>query len=327
MFNLSGRVAALYSSTAVKYSLPERRGVTRWTLMLPGAGCEYWKKTHGGCTMCGFNGSTNKYTRGALYPSSFFKVLYRLSKRATAAQHPEEISVFNGGSFWNDNEIPADFQRYLFRDIARERLPARVMIESRCEYITQPKIVEALEMLDGKKLKIAIGLESQDDHVRNRLIRKGLSKRDFESKVRMARNYGAEIQAYVFLKPLGLDEKRAMHDALDSIGYALSVGATEVEISCAFIQSGTAMAEAFFRGEFRPPYLWTILKIIEEILAHDWPVSIGGFSDEPPPIAIPANCPDCSPDIYNLIERFRQTRKLGEIPNCPCKKGWEELTK
>lgn len=324
MFNLSGLIADLYSNTVVRYSFPEKRGVVRWTLMLPGAGCEYWKNTQGGCTMCGFNGSTKKYTRGLLYPSSLFKTLYQLSKRATVAQHPEEISVFNGGSFWNDREIPADFQRYLFNDIARSGLPARVVIESRCEYITARKVENALEALDGKKLKIGIGLESQDDHIRNHLIRKGLSKRDFEYKIRLARNYGAEIKAYVFLKPLGLSEKRALSDALDSIKYALSAGATEVEISSAFVQPGTVMADAFHRGEFRPPYLWTILKIIEEATNSAWPVSIGGFDDEPPPIAIPANCPDCSPYVYGLIERFRQTRILGEIPNCPCKNSWAE---
>lgn len=327
MFNLSGRVAALYSSTTARYSLPERRKVVRWTLMLPGAGCEYWKKTHGGCTMCGFNGSTHKYTRGVLYPAAFFKALYHLSKRAAAAQHPEEIFIFNGGNFWNDNEIPADFQQYLFRDIAKERLPARVMIESRCEYITERKVADALEALGGTKLKIGIGLESQDDYVRNNLIHKGLSKRNFEYKVRLAKKYGAEIQAYVFLKPLGLDEKKALKDALDSIRYALSVGVAEIEVSSAFVQPGTAMADAFHRGEFRPPHLWTILKIIGETIANDWPVSIGGFDDEPPPIAVPTNCPDCSPYIHNLIEQFRQTRILGEIPNCPCRKDWEETTK
>lgn len=325
MATFAERIAELYSNSATRYSLPDKRQAVRWTLMLPGAGCEHWKKTQGGCTMCGFNGSTNKFTRGILYPSWAFKTLYQLSKQVMKGRHPEEIHVFNGGSFWNDREIPPDFQRYLFKDLAGDKTLARVMIESRCEYITVSKLMDSLKALGGKKLKVGIGLESQDDYVRNRLIRKGLSKRDFEKTVVLARQFGVEIQAYVFLKPLGLDENGALQDALDSIRYALSAGVAEVEVSCAFVQTGTLMADAYYRGAFKPPQLWTILRIIEETVKHNWPVSIGGFDDEPPPIAIPANCPDCSSRIYELIEQFRQTRTLGEIPNCPCKKGWEDL--
>ncbi|MFH1773201.1 MAG: hypothetical protein ABH818_02520 [Patescibacteria group bacterium] len=295
MFNLVDSIANLYSSAAIKYSIPEQTAVTRWTLMMPGAGCEYWKKTNGGCTMCGFNNLTKKYTRGLLFPSFIFKLLYRLGRKALTTKAPNEVSVFNGGNFWNEKEIPSGFQSFLLKEVAKDRDLTRLMIESRCDYVTEARVSNALEILNGKKLKIAIGLESQDDFVRNQLIRKGMSKRIFENKVGMARKCGAEVLVYVFLKPVGLDEGKALKEALATIRYALLTGATEIELSCAFIQEGTRMANAYHRGEFKPPYLWTILEIINEVIKNDWPVSIGGFNDEPPPIAIPSNCSDCSP--------------------------------
>lgn len=325
MYNLAGSIAGLFSSTAIRYSLAEKRPVTRWTLMLPGAGCEYWKNTSGGCTMCGFNASTTKFSRGRLQPAAFFSALYWIAAKAVAESKPAELTVFNGGSFWNDREIPVAFQNRLMECVSQHRSLSQVMIETRCEYITEDKIETAVKMLRGKTLKIAIGLESADDHVRNNLIRKGLTKRIFEDTVRLANSAGAKIQAYVFLKPLGLNESEALIDALNTIRYALSVGVSEVEISCAFIQPGTVMAEAYRRGEFEPPRLWTILEIIREAIANHWPVSIGGFKDHPPPIAIPANCPICSSHIYEAIERYRWHRKLDEIPDCSCKANWKDL--
>jgi hypothetical protein len=325
MSNLTCKIAKVYSGINVRYSVSERKPITRLTLMLLGAGCEYWKKTNGGCTMCGFNQSTKKYTHGLLLPNVIFRWMYQISQKAFSSDLPQEISIFNGGSFWNNKEIPEKFQTFIMRETAKHPTIDRLMIESRCEYITEAKIREALEMLNGKKLKIAIGLESQDDFVRNKLIRKGLSKRVFENTVQMARDCGAEVSVYVFLKPLGLTEKEALKEAVESIKYAFETGATEIDLSCAFIQEGTPMAESYHKNEFQPPRLWTILEIIQEIIKNDWPVSIGGFEDEPPPIAIPSNCPQCSQEIYELIEKFRQTRILEAIPSCSCKKSWEEL--
>jgi len=311
-----GALTDSYSSLGLKYSFKEKRSIEKWTLMLPGSGCEYWKKT-GGCTMCGFNNSTQKYTHGYRFPSLAFWLMYKMA--LSSASQAKELLIYNGGSFFNDNEIPASFKRWLYQDLAKNPSIEELFVESRCEYISQDKLVEAMSLLGGKKLTVAIGLESQNDHVRNKLIRKGLSKKMFEEKVALLRELGVQVSAYVFLKPVGLSEKEALEETIKTIEYALSVEVNKIDLSCAFIQEGTKMAEAYHRGEFQPPSLWSILEIIELVQKNNWPVSIGGFTDEPPPIAVPSACPDCSPQIYKAIEQFRQTRHLGFLPDCTCK--------
>jgi hypothetical protein len=286
--------------------------------MLPGAGCEF-RKQSGGCTMCGFGNSTDKYTHGHLLPNFVFKTLLSLAAKKAQLLHPNELYVYNGGSFWNDHEIPRKFQEYLYCQVASSPSLKHLFIENRCEYIGRDKIVKAVEALDGKRLTVGIGLESQDNFVRNTLIKKGLSKISFAEKVDLLRKHGAKASAYIFLKPLGLNEEQALQETLQTIRYALSTGVSEINLSCAFIQDKTPMADAYRKGEFLPPKLWTILEIIKEIIKNNWPVSIGGFDDEPPPLAIPQNCPECSPAIYKAIESFRQTRILGEIPECGCR--------
>lgn len=317
-------LASLYSSVGEKFSITDRQPVTSWTLMLPGSGCAYWKKT-GGCSMCGFSNSTKRYTGGLLYPSLFFRSLYRLAEKQTYWQQPAEILIFNGGSFLNPEEIPSDFQLYLYRKVAEHNSLKKLFIESRCEYISEEKIGKAIEHLDGKRLAVGIGLESQDDFVRNKIIKKGLLKKVFEKKVGLLRKLGAEVVAYVFLKPMWLSEREAFLETMNTIRYALSVGVTEIELSCAFVQEGTEMARAFHTNNYQPPYLWTIMEIVKEVVKNNWPVNIGKFTDEPVPIAIPANCPGCSPLIYRAIDKFRETRNLAVLPECGCKADWERM--
>ncbi len=310
-----------YSLILDKYSLLKKKAVLRWILMLPAAGCEYYKRT-GGCTMCGFHTATRKYSHGFLWPSFAFKGLFKLAERSVHQLMPNELFIFNGGSFLNEKELPIGFQNYVFNFVGQSKNIDHLFIESRCEYIKESRLDKIAQQLRGKRLSVGIGFESQDDYVRNTLIKKGLSKSHFEKTVKSLKDHGFDVKAYVFLKPLGLSEKQAFTETINTIKYVLSVGVTEIDLSCAFVQEKTKMFDEFKSGIFQPPYLWTVLEIIKEVIKNNWPVSIGGFTDEPPPIAIPANCDECSPAIYRAIENFRSTRVLLDVPNCSCREKW-----
>lgn len=275
--------------------------------------------------MCGFGKATDKYSHGKLYPSFVFKSLWQLAKKGIANNQAEELYVFNGGSFLNEREIPLNFQNYLCRQVSRHHNLKLLMLESRCEYLSLERIESLSGAVKPKTLMLGLGLESQDDFIRNTLIKKGLNKKFFETKVRLLKDAGIRVMVYVFLKPLGLSEKQAYEECKKTINYALSVGVDEIELSSAFIQANTKMAQVYQRGDFRPPWLWTIMNLVQEIKENHWPVSIGGFEDEPPPLAIPSNCANCSKDIYEILEEFRTTRILRKAPDCACLKDWKRL--
>jgi len=315
-------ISESYSIIKWHYSQAEHASVKRWTLMLPAAGCEYHQRT-GGCVMCGFYQANKKYSFGRLYPPLVFKILYKLAYLETRRRRPEELFLYNGGSFFNHREIPKNFSDYLFQAVGKHPSLKRIMIESRVEYITPERLNRAKQLLAGKTLMVGIGLESKDDHVRNHLIGKGLALKHFEKTVAVLKESKVGVLAYVFLKPLGLSEEEAAADAWETIKYCHSLGIDEVELSCAFIQEGTKMAAAYERGEFSPPTLWTIVEIIRKTASKGLTISIGNFGDEPPPIAIPRNdCPDnCSPEIYRLIDDYRTTGRFDflRLPNCACR--------
>ncbi|MCX6745942.1 MAG: archaeosine biosynthesis radical SAM protein RaSEA [Candidatus Parcubacteria bacterium] len=295
--------------------------VDRWVLELPGAGCEWYKKT-GGCTMCGFNQSTYKYTFGGkLYPHFVFMLIFLWARFLIRKARPEIMVIYNGGSFLSDKEIPLKTQLAILNFVRRHPTIKKIMVESRAEFVTEAKLQLYKNAIGNKELEIALGLESADDKVRNECLHKGLTKATFENAVKLCKVFGFQTFAYVFLKPHCLNEKEAIEDAVKSIEYCFQVGVDEVSLSCAFVQEGTLLHELYQSGEFQPPTLWSIIEVIQRT-AHLGPVRIGSFDDDPPPIAKPHNCGECDHEILVAIEHYRQTQDPTIFTglNCACKK-------
>jgi hypothetical protein len=127
----------------------------------------------------------------------------------------------------------------------------------------------------------------------------------------------------VFLKPIHVAEKPAINEAIDTITYAFQIGSYEVALESGFIQQGTVMELLYNRGDYRSPWLWSIIEVVRKTYRLG-PVTIGGFEDEPPPIDIPYNCQECSPRIMGLFEEYKKTHdvRLFDGLECQCKADW-----
>ena len=307
------------------YDFKSLKTIQRLIIFLPGKGCEWFLKS-GGCAMCGFAEkahSIGKFLSG--------KDLVRLTKIAilmTSSERQANIAIYNGGSFLNENEIPIDAQLRILHLLFQRLDVKEVFIESRAEFIIQKKIETIKKELNNKILTIGIGLEAQDDKIRNAYLRKGLSKKNYENAINLLRQNGARSLSYVFLKPIYLDEGKAIEEAIDTIKYAFRANSDEVALESAFIQKGTIMEKLYNENKFRPPWLWSIIKVIEKT-RHLGLVRLGGFEDEPPPIAIPQNCLQCSKNVQEAMQKYRETYDLDNLKylDCQCKKEWLKLLK
>ncbi len=306
------------------YSWSQKKSINRLIISLPGSGCQYYK-TKGGCSMCGFHNETKKFSHGFLYPFKIFKILLESSLKLVHSREISEIYIFNGGSFLNDKEIPLKFQKYVFKRVSELKVIKVIFIESRIEYISEKKLQLISSLKSQLEIKIAIGFESQNDYIRNKIIKKSLSKKSFERTIFLISQYNLKSCAYVFLKPLKLTEKEALQEAQKTISYLNSLNVSEIILSVAFVQKNTEMYKEYLNGNYRPPYLWTLISLIEHFLRDDIPLSVGGFSDKPKPIAITKNCDLCSNDIYLLLDEYRKYNILNKIPQCDCYKKYKQL--
>lgn len=314
-------ISHFYASLEDRYDSLSERKVLQLTVMLPGAGCA-WAKRSGGCYMCGFSRSTYRYTRGRLLPTLVFKAM--LSK-AMAGVTAEIVAIYNGGSFLNPREIPASIPAWLSEKVAKHPSIRQLFVESRPEFVDSTLIQAMITSLGGKILKVGIGLECVTDIIRERCIHKGFSLEDYKRAVNVLRDHGARVLTYVFFKPVFLSEAEAIEEAVKTIDYAFSHGSDEVALESAFVQKGTLMHRMFQNGKFRPPWLWSVIEVVKRT-QHLGLVHIAGFSDEPPPIAIPTNCPNCSPQVEKALQDFRETAdiRIFEGLDCTCLEQWRE---
>jgi len=319
-------------SSETRYSPVYEQTVRQLTLAIPGGGCQFWIKTRGkGCTFCGFPGLTRHLNLGEGHEDFFggwqlsTDILLRMYQTALDSDAScNKLAIFNGGSFFVDSEVAPNFRQYVYKDVAQRSNIKLLMVESRPEYIKPSHLDEALPVLEaGKDFMVGIGVESADDRVRNKLLAKGMHKKDIESAIRLLQSRGAKVFAYAFLKAPGLSEKEARIDAINTLNYLTNIGVDEIALSCAFVPPNTPLEQRFLAGEFRPPWLWTILEVLEKAGKFHWPLSVGGFNDNPKPVAIAQNCGACNERIMSVIDRFREVGKFSKPQHCSCYTTWE----
>ncbi|MBD3300737.1 MAG: hypothetical protein GF347_05290 [Candidatus Moranbacteria bacterium] len=302
-----------YIDEAFSFSL--EKTITKLTILIPGGGCEYWKKT-GGCSMCGFNNEVKKYNRGHKLPSLIYWVLFLLAIKKYS--RIDKVSIYNGGSFINNREIPKNFRSNVYNYLSKEYNGIELLIESRCEYINDDFIKEIKKYQKKIKFTVAIGLESQDDYIRNKIIKKGLDKRVFEKKVNLLAKNNVKTYVYVLLKPPGISEKEAYNETIETIKYLINLNINEIELSCTFVQEGTFLADLYYNKEYKPPSLWTIYKILRKAKEKGWQLNLGKFTDTPPPISIPSSCPKCRLKLIKIFNVYRKKNILNKIDRCEC---------
>lgn len=313
-----------FSYTDKVFNAEKKKKVTRWTLLLPGSGCA-WAKNSAGCHMCGFKVKIDQINRGK--PASITKLMtiFQLGKSLITSTSPYNLTIYNGGSFLNDEEIPLEVQEKICREVERSSSIEQLIVESRPEFVTDDKVKLLTSLLGRKNLTVAIGLESVSDYVREVCINKGFSTKDYERAVEILKKNGAELSTYVFLKPIYLSEQESIEEAIRTTRYVFSLGSSEIIVESAFIQQGTKMEKLYLQGKFQPPWLWSIIEVVRRT-SHLGPVNIGGFEDEPPPLAIPHNCERCSPRLMRLFRDYNESLDVSLLRNgyCSCKIEWKK---
>ncbi|MBU6370942.1 MAG: hypothetical protein KGH93_03395 [Patescibacteria group bacterium] len=321
-----------FSAVGELYEPELKRTVKEWVLLMQGLNkCDWYLKS-GGCTMCGFNGPASAKEEYAwltkYFGRSALDAMYWFGYFGIRHQRPERLTIYNGGNFLNSGlevpgskpEIPFSLQTAICRHVGRHPTIEKLFVETKASFITEKNIPILKECIGRKTLQVGIGFESVDDRVRDKLLKKGTTRFEFEKKVDILKKNGVRSFAYVFLKPVGLSEREAIDDAVNTIAYCFAKGIDEVSLSCAFIQEGTEMCEAYRIGAYKPPTLWSIIEVVKRT-ASLGPVRVGTFEDEPPPIDVPKNCPECTGTVNAALDRYRCSFDPAVFDglDCPCR--------
>ncbi len=277
-------------------------------------GCSH-DREGGGCSMCGYAADTPSVT-----PKEE-ELLAQVEHVASRREDARWVKLYTSGSMLDTDEVPPSVLEAILDTFGDADM---LTVESRAEHVTLDR-VQALG--DTSRREVAIGLESACDPVLAGSVNKGMAFEDFQRAAGMVRDAGAQLRAYVLLKPPFLTEREAVEDAVETALAAAEAGATTVSLNPVSIHGGTLVDHLHHRGEYEPPWLWSVAEVIRRA-AEALPAEVrvvsaptgGGKSRGA------HNCGSCDPGVLKAIEFHRLSgdlRDLDGAPDCDCRVRWE----
>jgi len=295
----------------------EGKCVESFVIVLPTKGCSWAKAS--GCTMCGYINDSCPTATDSLLISEFERAIRNLKGE-------KSIKIYTSGSFFDNNEVGESVRNYIYKAV-RDKVE-RLVVESRPEFINENVAHEAQEF---GSMMIALGLESASNDILKYSINKGFTVDEYIRAVGIVRRW-AEIKTYVLLKPPFLSEKDAIEDCIKSAVFA-SKYSDIVSINPVNVQKGTLVEHLWIRGEYRPPWLWSVLKVFEmageEVEKNNarlisMPTSWGRERGA-------HNCGACDRYVVDRIHSlsFENADYTGIFDDieCQCRNTWEKIVK
>lgn len=232
------------------------------------------------------------------------------------------VKIFTSGSFFDPVEVPPAFRK----EVASAFRGKLVIAETRPEYITEDAFASFIDTIDDGSWKIplycAIGLETSNDFIREKCINKGFDFKAFVSASAVAHASGAGVKAYLLFKPLFLTEREALEDMRTTIR-DITPYADLISMNPCTVQRNTELEYYWKRGAYRPPYLWSVLTLLNESPVHMTCDPLGGGQKRGP-----HNCGSCDYELVKGIRDYSLSADrdligaLLETP-CGCKCEWE----
>jgi radical SAM enzyme (TIGR01210 family) len=303
-----------------RIEIMDGKPVSRAVITLRSTGCD-WARRSGGCTMCGhLAGASVESEPSVERLNAHFD---RAFDHVDWARIPV-LCLYNGGSVLSSSEVPDNTFEHIVARIAAEPRIRLVALESRPEFVDEQRLNWLAGALGGRSLRVAIGLESARDDVRELAIHKGITLQAMERVARIVTQV-ASLRLYVLIKPPWLTEQEAIDDAVDAVRLARRLGATDIHFEPATIQRHTLVYYLWSIGRYRMPWLWSIREILRRL---DEPVYVSPFAHVPPPIAIPHNCPACSSTLMDAIIRDYNNLRDPDVLrgySCRCEDSWRDV--
>ena len=241
-----------------------------FTIILRTKGCSWALGESGGCTMCGY---IQDATIEDVDPDKIIKQFdYAFNNKIKDITDDEEnfiLKIFNSGSFFDDNEISDKIRMHIYEKVANIKNIKEFVIESRLEYINFEKLKELKENLKKIHIEIAIGLETVNDHIRNYYINKGMLFNDFKTVLNMCKENDIGVKTYLLLKPPFLNEQGAIDDCINSITNLINLKVNTISINPVNIQKGTILEYLYLQNRYRPPWYYSLFKVLKKSVNQD----------------------------------------------------------
>lgn len=232
------------------------------------------------------------------------------------------VKIFTSGSFLDPSEIPQTVQQTILGSLSQHA--EKISVESRPEYITEPRLTDIRKTVLSKEFEIGIGLETSHDLVRQKAINKGFSFAQYTKAARLLRKHQMKVKTYVLMKPPFLTEKESLDDCLRTTKQTKKY-TDSISLNPTNIQHHTVVEYLWKRDQYRPAWLWSIVEFLKQskhltdaFVKCDL---VGGGS-----MRGAHNCGVCDQNVLRAIEQFSLTQETDVFQdlNCSCQEKWRD---
>ena len=298
-----------YISTWTEKDVLDGKVVDAWVIIFRTRGC-YWARKSG-CSMCGYVNDVAVEVAPADLEVQLAKVL---------AVHKGQpcVKVYTSGNFFDDHEVFPEVRRRIVKELGARC--EKVLVETLAHLVRREPLEEGVK--HAQKFEIALGLESANDVVLRHAVNKFWGLREHVRAANLAHEAGVTVKSYLLLKPPFLTEREAIEDVVET-AHAVDLVSDTISINPMNVQRNTVVDHLFRRGEYRPPWLWSVADVLRrcrDLKAHvkSHPTA-GGMRRGA------HNCGECDAGFVHAIEDF--SLGLGDRFDelgCECRAEWED---
>lgn len=268
------------------------------------SGC-CWAKT-GGCNMCG-------YKRASMSQITESDLNMQIDEALSRYNGEPFVKIYTSGSFLDEEEIPASVRDRILDEFSG---CGRILFESRPEFIT-PDIMATMP----SSVTVALGMESSDEDILRTSINKGFTAQDSLRAGMTVKDAGLGVRTYLLLKPPFVSESKGIEDSVRSARFA-DPFSDEISINPLNVQRATYAERLWKRGEFRPPWIWSLIEVMKQLSGT---VSARIMSSPSGGGAARGvhNCGVCDAAALEAVERFSFSQDPRDLEvTCECNKSW-----
>jgi len=288
--------------------------VDAYVMILRTQGCSW--SLASGCTMCGYANDSMRT------PIPLEQLQQQLDTAVSSYNKEPVVKIFNSGSFFDEKELPKKLRTKLLLSLKDEA--EKIVVESRPEYVTEKTLKECKELIGDTQLEVGIGLETANDTIREYAINKGFTFKDYVNATKRCHEEGCRVKTYLLIKPLFLTEQEAIDDCVASIQQSDEY--TDVfSLNPTTIQRNTIVDFLWKRHQYRPPWLWSIIEILQQAskittkrLQCD--IVAGGS------VRGAHNCKTCDSRVVKALKAFTISQDVNEFNelSCACIEQWKD---
>ncbi len=199
--------------------------------------------------------------------------------------HFQQFSIGNEGSILDPRKFPKTALDYVLVNTRRFKNLHILSLETRPEYV-KPELMEEIGgVTQVPVIDITIGFETQDDHLREIVLKKTIRRKLLEEKIQLLGQLGIRLTSYVLLKPgPQMTEEEGIVEAINTIDYLADVcqrfnTSLVIYLNPVYAAKGTPLAEQFLLHNYRPPHIQSVVQIIAATRQLAVPIYTGLWSE------------------------------------------------